>query len=114
MERGDSPLSLRKQCELLGIHRSLIYYQPAQEREENLLLMRIIDELHLLEPSLGYRRIHALLRRMGYEVNPKRVYRLMRKMGIQAYYPRPKTSKKHAEHQIFPYLLSNLKIDRPD
>lgn len=113
VNRSDQDMSLRKQCELLSLHRSLIYYKPAGESSLNLELMRIIDELHLLDPSLGSPRIHSLLQRMDYSINRKRVERLMRKMGIQARYPKPKTTSQNPDHQKFPYLLRELKIERP-
>ena len=112
--RGDPALSVRHQCELLGLNRSLIYYRPAGESTLNLELMRTIDEIHLLDPSLGSPRIRDLLCRMDYPVSINRIERLMRKMGIRASYPAPKTSTQNTEHQVFPYLLRGLKIIRPD
>ena len=76
--------------------------------------MRLIDEQYLKTPFYGYPKMTAQLCRVGYEVNPKRVYRLMQKMGIQAIYPKPKTTKQAAEHKIYPYLLRNLPITRPN
>jgi len=110
----DPDLSIREQCRLLGIHRSLFYYQPIGESPLNLELMKLIDQVHLLEPCFGYRRICEILRRMGHQINEKRVLRLMQKMSISAQYPKPKTSIKNSEHQIYPYLLKGLTIDEPN
>jgi len=113
IDRHDPDLSLRKQCELLGINRSLLSYQAAGESSLNLELMRLIDEIHLLDPSLGSPRMRATLVRMGYGVSVNRIERLMRKMGIRASYPMPKTSTQNTDHQKFPYLLKGLSIEKP-
>lgn len=110
----DAKLSIRKQCELLGVSRSMIYYKPGGESSLNLELMGLIDQLHLLDPSLGSPRMREFLWRMGYEVSRNRIERLMRKMGIRAHYPMPKTSIQGADHQVFPYLLKGMKITKPD
>lgn len=112
VEASHEELSVRQQCELLAVPRSMIYYQPGGETRLNLELMRLIDELHLLDVSFGSPRITQLLRRLGYEVNVKRVARLMRKAGIRAHYPAPKTSVQLPGHQAFPYLLKGLDIVR--
>lgn len=85
-------LSIRRQCELLGLNRSTFYYQPATETEMNLQLMRLIDEHYTRTPFYSYPRMTACLRRQGYPVNRKRVARLMRVMRLSAIYPKPKTS----------------------
>jgi putative transposase len=103
-------LSIRRQCELLGLNRSTLYYEAAQESKLNLHLMRLMDEQYLKTPFYGYPRMTVWLRRQGYTINPKRVYRLMRKMGIQALYAKPKTSQAAQGHKIYPYLLRNLEI----
>jgi putative transposase len=107
-------LSLRRQCELLGLNRSSLYYEPVGESEENLALMRLIDEQYLRTPFYGWPRMTACLRRAGYSVNSKRVRRLMRKMGLQAIYPKPKTSKAAQDRKIYPYLLRGLEILQPN
>jgi putative transposase len=107
-------LSLRRQCDLVGLHRSTYYYAPATESTENLLLMRLIDEQYLKTPFYGWRRMTQHLRREGHLVNHKRVQRLMQRMGVQAVYPKPKTSIASAEHRVYPYLLRNLSITRPN
>ena len=114
LEPAESHLSLRQQCDLLGVARSSYYYKAAGESVLNLELMRVIDELHLLDPSFGSPRMTQWLSRLGYEVNKKRVERLMRKMGLRAHYPAPKTSIQHADHKVFPYLLKGLNIVRPN
>lgn len=107
-------LSLREQCALLGIARSGYYYECRPESPENLALMRQLDELHLAHPVYGSRRLGALLARAGQVVNRKRVARLLQVMGIQAIYPRTKTSAPGAGHRIYPYLLKGLAINGPD
>lgn len=107
-------LSWSEQCALLGLPRSSTYYTAQPPPEEELALMRRIDEQHLKTPFYGSRRMTAWLRKQGEAVNRKRVQRLMRTMGLEAIYPKPKTSEPHPEHRIFPYLLRGLVIDRVD
>lgn len=107
-------LSIRRQCELLGIHRSGVYYEPAQESLENLMVMRHIDELYMAHPFLGSRRMVVWLGERGLVVNRKRVQRLMRLMGIEALYPKPKTTCRDKAHEVYPYLLRDLAIVRPN
>lgn len=114
MEPENGQISIRRQCELLGLNRSTYYYAPAVESEFNLHLMRLIDEQYLRTPFYGWPRMTEYLRRQGYIVNHKRIQRLMRKMNIQAIYPAPKTTVSSAEHKVYPYLLRNLTITRPN
>jgi putative transposase len=107
-------LSLRRQCELLGLNRSTLYYQPATESAKNLHLMRLIDEQYLRTPFYGWPRMTAHLRRLGYAVNHKRVQRLMQLMGLQAIYPKPKTTQAAREHKVYPYLLRSVELVRPN
>jgi putative transposase len=107
-------LSVREQCRLLGIQRSSIYYEPQPETEENLQLMRLIDEEHLTHPARGSRQMVGFLESQGFGVNRKRVQRLMRKMGIEGISPRPRTTVRNTGHQAYPYLLRDLKIERPN
>ena len=107
-------MSIRHQCDVLGLARSSYYYQPASESPLNLELMRLIDEQYMRTPYLGYPKMTVYLRRLGYQVNPKRVYRLMRLMGLQAVYARPKTSAGNPAHAIYPYLLRGLEMIRPN
>ncbi|MEM7345176.1 MAG: IS3 family transposase [Chloroflexota bacterium] len=112
MIQADHPqISIRRQCELVGLNRASYYYQPAGESALNLELMAKIDEQYTQTPFYGYRRITAQLRRDGYRINRKRVQRLMHKMGLQAIYPKPKPKKSGETHKIYPYLLRNLVID---
>jgi len=90
IEPTNSQISIRRQCELIGLNRASYYYQPAQESELNLKLMRLIDEQYLKTPFYGWPRMTVYLQQLGYEINPKRVRRLMQKMGLQAIYPKPK------------------------
>lgn len=107
-------LSLRRQCRLLGISRSSVYYQRKERRAYDLELMRLIDEEHLRTPVYGSRRMTIYLNRLGHPVNRKRVQRLMRQMGLQAVYPRPRTSRPGEGHRIYPYLLRGRVINRPN
>ena len=99
---------------MVGLNRSTLYFQPAGESEYNLLLMRLIDRQYTKTPFYGWPKMTAFLRRQGHPVNHKRVRRLMRLMGLQAIYPRPKTSLLAKEHEVFPYLLRGFKITRPN
>jgi putative transposase len=107
-------LSIRRQCELVGISRSGYYYEPCAETPENLALMRRLDEMHLNHPVYGSRRLTVLLNREGLAVNRKRVVRLLGRMGIEALYPRRATSLPAEGHRIYPYLLKDLEITGPD
>jgi putative transposase len=108
-------VSIVRQCKLLKISRSSVYYKRKETQKEDLELMRVIDEQYLKTPVYGSRSMRNHLRRLGYKkINRKRVQRLMRRMGLEAIYPKPKTSKPHPEHRIYPYLLRGLKIDRPN
>ena len=108
-------VSILRQCNMLNISRSSVYYKCKKVKKEGLELMRIIDEQYLKTPVYGSRSMRSYLRRLGYNtINRKRVQRLMRLMGLEAIYPKPKTSKPHPEHKIYPYLLRGLKIDRPN
>lgn len=102
---------MRQQCDLLGIHRSRVYYQH-QERVKDVLLMNEIYELWIRHPYFGYRRIWAMLVRAGYVINKKRVARLMKEMNLQAIYPKPKTSIRNREHRVFPYLLGDYVVSQ--
>jgi putative transposase len=101
-----------RQCELLQIHRSGLYYAPVPESEENLRLMRLMDEQYIKTPFYGIRRVTAWLKREGNPVNPKRIRRLMEIMGWQTIYRKRNTSKRNKEHPVYPYLLKDLIIDR--
>ncbi len=110
-----SDISIRRQCELLDISRSLIYYLPKGEPEENLRIMRVIDELHMEDASAGSRRMRSYLRRGNWpKIGRGRVKRLMMLMGIEAVYPRKRTTIPGGPSGIHPYKLRGLKIDRPN
>jgi putative transposase len=107
-------LSIRRQCDLIGLNRATFYRMPGGETAMNLQLMRLIDEQYLETPFYGYPRMTAHLRRAGFAVNPKRVARLMQKMGLQGLFPRRKTTVPAPGHTIYPYLLRGLAITHPD
>ena len=109
----DGP-SIVRQCDLLGLSRSGWYYEPAPESPTNLALMALIDRQYIATPFYGVPRMTHWLREEGHEVNHKRVERLMRIMGLQAIYPKPRTTVNAPEHKIYPYLLRNLKVDHPN
>ena len=114
MIERNGPLPLSRQCGLLGVSRSSQYYAPKGESAENLALMRRLDELHLAHPFYGSRQMMRHLRREGVTVGRHRVRRLMRLMGLEAMYRRPRTSVAKPAHRVYPYLLRDLTIDRPD
>jgi putative transposase len=114
VDRTDHQMSIVTQCRLLRVARSTLYYRPAPASEDDLRLMRRIDEQYLATPFYGSRRMVAFLRREGCAVNRKRVRRLMRLMGIEAIYQRPNTSRRHPDHKVYPYLLRGLAIERPN
>ncbi len=107
-------LSIRRQCELLGLHRSTYYYEPVPESSENLELMRLIDEQYMKTPFYGYPRMTVFLQNAGYPVNQKRVARLMRLMDLQALGPKPRTTIANPDHKVYPYLLRDLIVERPN
>jgi len=107
-------LPVTRQCQLLNLNRSSVYYQPTGVSDKDLQLMRRIDEMHLKRPFYGSRRIRDWLQDEGFPVNRKRVQRLMRQMGITALYPKANTSRPGKGHKIYPYLLRGLEIDRPN
>jgi putative transposase len=114
LDRAHRSLSIRRQCQLLGVARSGMYRTPTPANDNDLTLMRQIDELFTAWPFLGSRRMARMLQGDGPAVNRKRVQRLMRLMGIAAVGPKPRTSKPAPGHRIFPYLLRGLRIDRPN
>src|SRR5881227_643163 len=114
IEPAHPELSVRRQSELLGLNRSSLYYEAAPEAAENLRLMRLIDQEYTAHPFLGSRRLTKWLIEQGEQVNRKRVQRLMRLMGLEAIYPKPKLSAAGRGHRIYPYLLLDVSIGRPD
>ena len=113
IDRSDK-LPVARQCRLLGLARSSVYYTPQPVSASDLALMRRIDELHLNHPFAGARMLRDLLRLDGLPVGRRHVTTLMKKMGIEALYRRPNTSRKHPQNPVFPYLLRGLEITRPN
>lgn len=118
IDPAHTDISVTRQCELIHLPRAS-YYRAADhgsvvETQENLELMRLIDEEYTLHPFYGSRQLRNYLRRQGYMVNRKRVQRLMRLMGIMSVAPKPNTSKKGKAHKNYPYLLKGLVIDQPN
>lgn len=111
---NSSEISVAFQCNLLNINRSSVYYKPKQVKKRDLDLMRIIDEQYLETPFYGSRSMRNHIRRLGWTINRKPIQRLMRLMGLQAIYPKPRTTKPHPQNKVYPYLLRGLKINRPD
>jgi len=114
VDRQHPLLSVVRQCRLLDISRSGLYYQPIGICEEDLTLMKLIDRQYLATPFYGARKIVAWLKSQGYRINRKRVRRLMRIMGLKAIYRRPRTSKPAPGNKIYPYLLNVIGITRPN
>jgi len=112
IERDSDQVSIRRQCDLVGLSRATFYYEPARETDLNVQLMRLIDKQYTETPFYGVLRMTVVLRRMGYAVNPKRVRRLMQLMGLHAIYPKQRTTIGCAEHSVYPYLLRNVPITR--
>jgi putative transposase len=105
-------LPVARQCQILSLARSTAYYQPQEISEADLVLMRRIDDLHLEYPFAGSRMLRDILRREGYSIGRKHVGTLMKKVGIEALYKKPNTSRSHPEHEVYPYLLRNMEINR--
>jgi len=114
VEPAHPELSTVRQCELVGLARSSYYYQPAPANPENLALMRLLDEQYLRTPFYGSRRMTVWLQRQGYAVNRKRVQRLMQVMGLAGLAPGPGTSQPHPAHKVYPYLLREVVVERPN
>ena len=112
IDRDQPEVSVVRQCDLLNVSRSSVYYSPAETSEDEHELMRLMDKQYLRTPFYGSRKMTAWLRRQGYPVNRKRVQRLMRRMGIEAIYRRPRTTRPDAGHKVYPYLLRDLRIDK--
>ena len=112
MERSHPEISIRRQCDLLGANRAGLYYEPVGESEENVKLMRLLDEQYTRTPFYGSRKMTEWLATKGYEVNRKRVVRLMDVMGIEAVYPKPRLSQPGENHRIYPYLLRGVEVNR--
>jgi len=116
IELGHRQIAIYRQCELLGLSRSSLYYKSCRDTQYNEQLMKLIDEQYIETPFYGIDKMTEWLRRQGYQVNHKRVRRLMRRMGLEAVYPRRKRglSIPDKEHKIYPYLLKGAQITRLD
>jgi putative transposase len=114
IDKQNSSLSISEQCRILHLHRSGLYYQPCSESEENMNIMRLLDEQYFKTPFYGVRKLTVWLKELGYIINRKRVKRLMDLMGWQTIYRRPNTSKPNKQNRIYPYMLKGLKIVSPN
>lgn len=114
VDRRHPSLSVVRQCKLVGVSRSSLYYQPAGISDEDLTLMKLIDRQYLSTPFYGSRRMAAWLKRQGKQVNRKHIQRLMRIMGLKAIYRRPRTSKPAPGNKIYPYLLRGMEVTQPN
>lgn len=114
LESERKTFSQRKQCELLGIARSGLYYRPRDPSMEDLELMKAIDEQYLKTPFYGRRRMTVEMRKQGFLAGEKRVRTAMQLMGLEAIYPKPNLSKNNSEHRKYPYLMKNVAVDRAD
>ena len=107
-------LSVTRQARMLGISRASVYYIPRPVSEADLKLMRAMDELHLEYPFAGSRMLRDMLRQDGFDVGRKHVATLMRRMGIEALYRKPRTTRRHPEHRVYPYLLREMDVCQPN
>ena len=114
VEAAQTRISVRRQCELLGLNRSGVYYRSRGKKAGDAELMRLLDEQYTRTPFYGYRRMTVCLVLLGYVVNRKRIRRLMAKLGLEAIYPKPNLSKPEKQHLKFPYLLKGVEISEPD
>ena len=112
IDKNHIQMSIAEQCHLLNIHRSGLYYKPCMESEENLCIMRLLDEQYFKTPFYGVRRLTAWLQMLGYKINRKRVRRLMGIMGWETIFRAPRTSDPDKQHKVYPYLLKGLAITR--
>jgi putative transposase len=114
IDKNHPRISTARQCRLLGLPRASYYHRPRPKPPEDLQLMRAIDEAYMANPVFGSRQMMRWLRRQGYRINRKRVQRLMELMGLEAIYQKPNLSRPNAEHRIYPYLLRNLQVTKPN
>jgi putative transposase len=114
IKRDHPELSISQQCKLVRLSRSAFYYTPVGVNADTLAMMKEIDRVFTRYPFFGSRQIAAYLRREGIVIGRHRVRRLMAKMGLEAIYKRPRTSKPHPQHPVYPYLLRKRQIDRPN
>ena len=114
IEKNHSELSLRSQCALLSVSRTMLYYQPKGPSEEDLRLMRAIDEEYLEHPHYGRRSMTWAMQDRGFAIGQKKVRTLMQTMGLEAIYPKPNLSAANKTHKKYPYLLRNVIVNKPD
>lgn len=115
VEKQHPKISMRRQCELLGVARSSVDYVPVAESEEDRRIKRLLDEIYMIDPCLGSRRLVTVLERdHGVKINRKRLQRLRREIGHEAIWCKPRTSIPDSGHRKYPYLLRTLKVERPD
>lgn len=114
VEENHSKLSIRKQCELLGLSRSVLYYQTTPVPDIDQDIMRLIDEQYLKTPYYGARKMSRWLKSKDYDIGREKTSSLMKKMGLYAIYQKPKISKSHPDHKKYPYLLKGLAVNSPD
>ena len=114
LDRTDENMSFRKQCKLLDISRAGVCYEPKGESRYNIELMHMIDAEYTHHPEMGVPSMTSYLKNEGKKCGPKRVRRLMRKMGLEAIYPKPRTSVPNKQHKIYPYLLKGIETTRPN
>jgi putative transposase len=114
IDAGHWKLTVTQQCQLTGLSRSGLYYEPRSESALNLKLMRLLDERYTRTPFFGVLKMTDALKKEGYAVNPKRVRRLLRQMGLEAIYPKPRLSAPAPGHRIYPYRLRHVVITRPN
>jgi putative transposase len=111
---NDKVIPMTRQCELLSLSRSSFYYRPTPVSDYNLHLMDLIDRQYTLDPAYGVPRMKIWLKRQGHKVNRKRVARLMRMMGLQGIAPKKRLSIPNKEHKVYPYLLKNVDVTKPN
>ncbi|OIO73258.1 MAG: hypothetical protein AUJ85_08840 [Elusimicrobia bacterium CG1_02_37_114] len=114
MDRQDNCFSLRKQSEILGINWSTLYYKPVEISELDREMMNLLDKQYTETPFYGVRKMKKFLRRKGFRVGNAHVRTLLRKMGLFAVFAKPNTSKPHPEHAVYPYLLKDVTVERPN
>jgi len=112
IDKQESSLSINRQCRLVNVHRSGLYYQPCSESQENLIILRLLDEQYFKTPFYGVRKLTVLLKGQGFRVNRKRVNRLMELMGWKTLYRHKNTSEPDKQNRLYPYMLKGLRITR--
>ena len=114
VDRQDNQMSIRRQCELLGIPRSGLYYASQRDTSDDLVVMRLLDEQYTQTPFYGVEKMTEVMKRLGIRIGHNRVRRLLRLMGLEAIYPGPRLSVPDSQNRIYPYLLRDIRIERPD